>query len=323
MDLVQVAIRLVHSSAPLDTLPQELAVALQSAGMRQVQELVKVVKQVIKDRGVQPTAKLRALQLVVMGMETKSPVLSTCVARKMLRRLKLMAIQGTREGPAALFSAENSQETAASVSFLQLILSSLREWSESSAFGEREKQAFQEACRQLQSAGVSFPKRSGASRMLNEYRDSGNTLMRLLSQRNPDLVSVHEAAEVVRSVMAVLQAEIETRIEVDLSAETAVLLEIHDFLHQTLTVYDSWLPTEDPKLPAQVQYESKDWALRLAEPLPLPSPAEQEEDAFLNDFEASYLSEPVSFFVPPTQNFEDPIEEDITQATLAETVLFT
>lgn len=318
---MQAAVRWVHSSAPLDSLPRELTAGLQSAGMRQVQELVKVMKQVIKDRGVQPTAKLRALKLVVMGMDTQNPALSTCVVRKMLRRLKLMGIQGTREGPAALFAAESSQETAASASFLQLLLSSLKDWSESSAFGEREKQAFQEACRQLQSAGVSFPKRSGASRALNEYRDSGNALMRLLSQRNPDLVSVHEAAEVVRNVMTVLQAEIETRIEVDLSA--AVLFEIHDYLQQTLVAYDSWVPTGDPKLPAQVELEPKDWALRLAEPQPLHSPAEEDEDldAFFNDFEVSYPPEPSSFFVPITQNFEDPIEDDVTQEKLAETVL--
>ena len=232
-----------------------------------------------------------------------------------------MSIQGHREGSAALFPGAPSQENAASVAFLQLLLSSLREWSESTTLGEREKQAFQEACRQLQNAGVSLPKKSGISRVLTEYRESGSALMRLLSMRNPDLMSVHEAAEVVRNVMAVLQADIEARIESDLSAEA--LFEIHEYLERTLAAYDSWLPTGDPKLPAQVEHEAKEWTRAIAEPKPMGSPPEQEDDleAIINEFEVSFRSEPASFFVLITQNFEDPIEEDVTKEKLAGTVL--
>lgn len=317
---MQVAIHWVHSSDPLDALPREIAVSLQSAGMKQVQELVRVIKQVIKDRLMMPTAKLRALQIVALGMETQHQALSVCVVRKMLRRLKLMGIQGHREGPGVLFPGAPSQENAAAVAFLQLLLSSLRDWSESAALGEREKQAFQDACRQLQSAGVSFPKKSGTSRVLNEYRESGSALMRLLAMRNPDLMSVHEAVEVVRSVMAVLQAEIQSRIESDLSAE--VLFEIFEYLEHTLAAYDSWLPTGDPKLPAQREYEAKEWTRTIAEPMPMGSPPEQEDDleAIINEFEVSFISEPASFFVLITQNFEDPIEEDVTKDKLAGTV---
>lgn len=311
--------RWVQSSASLDALPREVAVSLQSAGMKQVQDLVKMIKQVIKDKGVLPTAKLRALQLLSLCMETQHPALSTCVVRQMLKRLKLMGIQGHRAG--TLFPGAPSQESTATAAFLQLLMRCLREWSESTALGEREKQAYQEACRQLQNAGVIFPKKSGTSRVLSEYRESGSTLMRLLSMRNPDLMAVHEAAEVVRNVMAVLQADIEARIESDLSAEA--LFEIHEYLELTLTAYKSWLPTGDPKLPAQIHHEAKEWTRTLVEPKPMDCPADLEEDldANINYFESSYLSEPASFFVLLTQNFEDPIDEDVTKEKLAGTVL--
>ena len=318
MDLAAVAIRWMHADTQLDALPRELAVALQQAGLREVQGLVKVIKQAIKDRAVQPSAKVRALKLLALAMETGNTMLSSTVAKKFLRRLKLLAIQGGKE---PLFSPGNAQEASVSTSFHRLLLCTLRDWSESSHLTDRDKQPYQDACRQILSAGVSLPKRSPISRELTEYRESGTTLMRLLSLRDVDALIVHEAAEVVRNVLAVLQAEIEVRIESDLSAE--VLLEIYDYLQQTLQAYQSWVPTGDPQLPPQREEGRTEWAVPMTEPRSLGAVPEEEDelDVLLNEFQQSAFIDPPSFFVLPTQNFDDPIEDDITRDKLSSLVL--
>lgn len=277
-------------SSPVQTasLPQALHTALVTASGRDCLAAVAYVKRVIKDKSSFPTLKLRALDSLCSAMDSHHAALAAAVAKKLLRRLVLIAqyrkeLHSESRG-ATLFagrSLSSAEETSASVTFLTHVLTALRSWPDLRV-DDKEKAAFREAYRLLLSQGVTFPKENNAeadrkpeNSVLKRHKETGVALIQLIQRENADLAAVRAAASSAQKSFSVVQAELQTRL--DKGTDVQELLPICEHLKECLDAYQHWLPRSHT-VPERGSAESflkparQLWAKSIPEPQTLSVP---------------------------------------------------
>jgi hypothetical protein len=229
------------------------------------------VKKMLKDRSIQPTVKLTALQLFHKCMELNNVPFLLFAQKKVLRRFGEFARhRKTSADPARgadIFGPVQGEQQAASVEFLKLLLQSIKTWASRYGIAPNGGDSdYLKLYRTLQAERVVFPADSRAPAPMSSPRAQQNSvsklqadiskckqtadLLRQMLAANPNQSEIGPTASEVNAYKTQMEMEIQTRSNQSASeAEINMLLDAHDHLSKALDTYQDYRRSrsQDPK----------------------------------------------------------------------------
>lgn len=253
--------------------PEETRAFLQSmsqASDSTARAVITQVKKMLKDRNIQPTVKLTALQLFHKCMELNNVPFLLFAQKKVLRRFGEFARhRKTSADPgrgADIFGPVQGEQQAASVEFLKLLLQAIKIWASRYGIAPNGGESdYLKLYRALEAERVVFPadsrdpmpqsspraQQSSVSKLQADISKCKQTadLLRQMLAANPTQSEIGPTASQVNAYKSQLEVEIQTRSN---QAEINMLLEAHDHLSKALDTYQDYRrsPRQDPKAAA-------------------------------------------------------------------------
>lgn len=304
MSALDVLSEYISSPHQAQRLTEALEYAFRNADSSFAQALIRHLKQTIKQRRLQPSCKLRALQALALGLATDNQHIRTQVAHKMLSRL--MKIAKSRSSlrlearGAGLFGEQSDPtERQASAEFLTLLLTSLKTWAEKYS-QTPDGAAFARVYHMLLRDKVQFPKEIRPQTQL--YVSAVQTLERLLESALPDPAELEKTVEALNQQAKCI--ELALKEESSSSAEGKQYVEAGNSVTKALQMYQNWLKQasfHNASKPSDIHVEISKIPRNLRELRPVHEPNSLPEPSNPND-----SSDELGFFF----DFESDINQE-------------